>query len=202
MNRKVRAFHLILTTYGFWLPNDLCGSWSDFVRAWELYWFGGFVMKVSTRHSLARDPHDRARRKRAKEHLAREPVSFTGLQAKLIGDAFAGYAKRSQVVIHACAILPEHIHLVIGRHRRLTIEQIANQLKGAATRMIQTYDLHPFADQPYRDGSFPTPWARKWWKCFLWDEPEIVRASDYANDNPEKDGLPRQEWSFVTPFVA
>ena len=33
----VLAYHLIFTAYGFWLPNDPRGSWSDFVRAWELF---------------------------------------------------------------------------------------------------------------------------------------------------------------------
>ena len=34
---RVLAYHLILTNYGFWLPNDPRGSWSEFVRAWELH---------------------------------------------------------------------------------------------------------------------------------------------------------------------
>ena len=32
----VRWYHLIISAYGFWLPNDPRGSWSDFVGAWEL----------------------------------------------------------------------------------------------------------------------------------------------------------------------
>ena len=55
---KVLAYHLVFTSYGFWLPNDPRGSWSDFVRSWELYWYGG-ATKVTTRASLARREHDR-----------------------------------------------------------------------------------------------------------------------------------------------
>ena len=33
----VRAYHAVFTAYGFWLPNDPRGSWSDFVRSWELF---------------------------------------------------------------------------------------------------------------------------------------------------------------------
>jgi len=29
----VIGFHVILTAYGFWLPNDPRGSWSEFVGA-------------------------------------------------------------------------------------------------------------------------------------------------------------------------
>ncbi len=31
------AYHSIFCAYGFWLPNDPRGSWSDFVGAWELF---------------------------------------------------------------------------------------------------------------------------------------------------------------------
>ena len=31
------AYHVIFGMYGFWLPNDPRGSWSDFVAAWELF---------------------------------------------------------------------------------------------------------------------------------------------------------------------
>ena len=36
----ILGYHLIITAYGFWLPNDPRGSWSDFVGAWELLRFG------------------------------------------------------------------------------------------------------------------------------------------------------------------
>lgn len=29
----VEWYHLIMTAYGFWLPNDPRGSWSEFVGA-------------------------------------------------------------------------------------------------------------------------------------------------------------------------
>jgi hypothetical protein len=36
----IHAYHVILGTYGFWLPNDPRGSWSDFVGSWDLARFG------------------------------------------------------------------------------------------------------------------------------------------------------------------
>lgn len=53
----ILASHVIFGTYGFWLPNDPRGSWSDFVGSWELARFGR-ATKVTTRRSLAREPHD------------------------------------------------------------------------------------------------------------------------------------------------
>ena len=56
------AAHIILTTYGFWLPNDPRGSWSDFVAAWELLKYGK-ATKVTTRNSVAHVPHDQQLRR-------------------------------------------------------------------------------------------------------------------------------------------
>jgi hypothetical protein len=53
----VRAYHAIITAYGFWLPNDPRGSWSDYVRQWELLVWGE-ATKVTTRRSVAGRPHD------------------------------------------------------------------------------------------------------------------------------------------------
>ena len=48
----ILAFHFILSAYGFWLPNDPRGSWSEIVRNFELLRFGP-ATKVSTTRSLA-----------------------------------------------------------------------------------------------------------------------------------------------------
>ena len=34
------GYHVIFGVYGFWLPNDPRGSWSEFVASWELARFG------------------------------------------------------------------------------------------------------------------------------------------------------------------
>jgi REP element-mobilizing transposase RayT len=193
----VRAYHLILTTYGFWLPNDPRGSWSDFVRAWELLAFGP-ATKVTTKRSLARDPHDYRSRIEAKKHLARKDVWLDGVQARAIGRGFAKYVEKSGVIIRACSILPRHAHLVVERHR-YPIEQIANLLKGAASRQLIEEEIHPFADEPYRDGTFPTLWSRGQWNVFLGDGEDIALAIKYVVENPLKDGKPAQHWSFVQP---
>jgi REP element-mobilizing transposase RayT len=197
----VLAYHLIMTAYGFWLPNDPRGSWSDFVRAWELFLFGGPATRTNERRSLARDRHDIAKRLDAKRHLAREAVHFTGLQARAIARGFANYAQRSGLIIYACSILPEHVHMVIAR-RTCRIEQVANLLKGAATRQLLDEGLHPFQDQPYADGRIPTPWARKQWSVFLSTDAQILRAIRYVRMNPVKEGMKEQSWKLLMPFIV
>ncbi len=195
----VIAYHLILANYGFWLPNDQRGSWSEFVRSWEIFLAGGRATKVTTRRSVADRPHDARRREAAKAALVRPPVVFTGLQARALGMGFARFAAGSKCSILACSILPRHTHLVLDRPPYM-VEQAANLLKGAATSELLRQQLHPFADSPYADGRLPTPWARKQWACFLNTDLDVRRAIEYVERNPLKEGLKKQRWSFVIPF--
>jgi REP element-mobilizing transposase RayT len=194
----VLASHVIFGVYGFWLPNDPRGSWSDFVGAWELFRFGP-ATRVETRVSLARRPHDRAARQAAKEALKYPAVHLTGVQARAVGRGFAASARKGGVTVLACAILPEHVHLVVARHR-VKVEWIVNQMKGAATRQLLAEDLHPFDTWRQPDGRVPMCWAAKLWKVYLDSEEAIARAVAYVEANPLKEGKPRQKWSFVTPF--
>ena len=196
----VQAYHLIFCAYGFWLPNDPRGSWSDFVGAWELLRFGT-ATKTDTRRSVAGVAHDRVVRQAAKRELKHPPVHFTGRQAQSIGRGFASFAQRSGVNVLACSILPEHVHMVVSRHR-FRAEQIANLLKGAATRQLSSDRLHPFdSSQPTND-RLPNMWARGQWKVFLNSEADISRAVRYVQDNPLKEGKQRQRWGFVRTVAA
>lgn len=192
------AAHLILTAYGFWLPNDPRGSWSAFVRAWELRRFGE-ATTVHTRRSVAGKRHDAALRREAKLALARRPVVFNGEQARTIALAFGGRAEGSGYPIYACAVMPEHVHLVIGTPRT-GVEKAAELLKGAATAAMIREGLHPFEDVFYRNGRRPTPWARKCWKVYLYERADVERAVRYVEENPVKEGKRRQKWSFVESF--
>ena len=127
----VLAYHAIITAYGFWLPNDPRGAWSEFVRCWEIAKFGK-ATKVSTHRSVAAASHDCQQRLRAKESLRYPAVSFTGLQAQSVGNGFRRAIAESGYTVCACAILSEHAHLVILRHKH-RIEQVIAHLKGRAT---------------------------------------------------------------------
>ena len=194
----IRAYHAIITTYGFWLPNDPRGSWSDWVRRWELLPHGE-ATKVNTRRSVAARPHDYRKRQEAKKALQYPPVLFTGKQALAVGVGFKRAITESQYVVHTCSILPEHVHLVVARHKHRG-EQIVGHLKGRATQQLTAEGIHPLSDYRQRDGTVPSPWARKSWTVFLHTDDEIRRAIRYVEQNPVKDGKPKQQWSFVVPF--
>jgi REP element-mobilizing transposase RayT len=194
----ILGYHIIFGAYGFWLPNDPRGSWSDFVGAWELYRYGP-ATKTTEARSLAHQPHDVAARLAAKQALKYPPVQFTGTQARAVGRGFAAYAKKSGLVIRACAVLPEHVHLVIDRFR-LKAEQVAIQLKGGATQRLLEEGLHPFGHIRRRNGRPPKCWARGEWIVYLETDEDVWRASRYVEENPPKEDKPRQEWRFVTPL--
>ena len=194
----VLAYHLILSAYGFWLPNDQRGSWSEFVRAYELTAFGP-ATKTNTRRSVAGRRIDATRRGAMRTALVRQPVLFDGRQARAIAIGFADYVGRSMVPVHSCAIMPDHVHLVIGRFR-LSIERICEQLKGAATARLNREDRHPFVNQPYRNDRLSTPWARKGWWVYLDSDTDVRRSIRYVNENPVRAGLRPQQWSFVAPY--
>jgi len=196
---RIRAYHAIITAYGFWLPNDPRGSWSDWIRRWELLRFGK-ATKVETRRSVARRPHDQQARMEAKRALRYPPVSFSGKQALAIGIGFKRAIEESGYVVHACSILPEHAHLVFARHKHRA-EQIVGHLKGRATQQLSLEGVHPLAAYRQPDGAIPSPWACKGWSVFLHTDDRIREPIEYVQKNPFKEGKPKQRWSFVVPFV-
>ena len=199
MPRPVIAYHVILCNYGFWLPNDPRGSWSSFVRAPNIRRHGP-ATKVDTRTSIARRPHDSRQREQAKASLVRPAVVFTGLQARAVARGFAARVARSGYSVYACAILPDHSHLVIARHH-YKIEQVVRALRQEATARLLAESLHPFASERLPSGRLPSVWCQSFWNVFLFTAADIERSIAYVRQNPPEAGLPAQSWPFVTAYA-
>ncbi len=191
----ILAYHIIFGTYGFWLPNDPRGSWSTFVASWDLFQYGT-ATKVANRRSHAHDPHDRRFRMAAKSALLHEPVKLSGAQALSVGNGFARAVRASEYSILACSILPEHVHLVVARHR-YDVEQVVRRLKQFAGKQLAEDGLHPFENELARRGALPAVFARGCWKCFIDNEKYVDSAIGYVQANPLKEGKKRQAWKFV-----
>jgi REP element-mobilizing transposase RayT len=194
----ILAYHAIFSAYGFWLPNDPRGSWSDFVGSWELYRFGA-ATKTDVRRSVAAQPHDRALREAAKQALKYPAVHFDGRQALAVAHGFATAINEHGYRVFACSILPEHVHLVVARSDR-PVERIVAHLKAKASSQLNAEHLHPLGSFAGRRGIPPTPWAAKCWKCFLDDDADMARAIQYVEQNPVKEHKRQQAWSFITPW--
>ena len=147
---------------------------------------------------MAARAHDHELRLAAKRALRRPAVQLTGLQARAVGRGFARYFADSGVAVWGCAILPDHVHLVIGR-ASIDVEQVVVQLKGAATESLRNEELHPFAAAVSVGKRPPKCFARSGWNVFL-EPDDVLRAIRYVQQNPLKEGKPAQHWKFVTVY--
>lgn len=125
----IHGYHVIIPHYGFWLPNDPRGSWSSFVACWELARFGKTTRHLEQRTLSQLSPYEIAKRDAMRKSLLYPPVTLTGLQALSVALGFQAQASKSSYAIWACAILPEHTHLVIARHNGRCILTAMSKLK-------------------------------------------------------------------------
>jgi REP element-mobilizing transposase RayT len=195
---KVIGFHIIICNYGFWLPNDQRGSGSDYVRSKDLLKYGPANPNVENR-SVAGNPFDPEIRRLARSELLYPHVELNGQQALSVAVGFRNEITSYGGAIHALTILPNHTHLVVPS-LRYDVSRFAGRLKGAATRQLKADGLHPLANSRDKKGEIPSPWARLPWVVYLFTEEDMNRSIRYVEDNPLKDGKPRQHWNFVTPW--
>jgi REP element-mobilizing transposase RayT len=196
----ILGHHVVFSTYGFWLPNDPRGSGSAYVGSLRIYPYGN-ATKTDSPRSVAAKPHDRVERMSAKDALKYPPVRFDSRQIAIVAAAFDEYRQRSGLIVWACAIMPDHVHLVLKKSSA-RVEQIVNLLKGAATKRLMSEHIHPLAGYADEGRRCPSPWGKGCWKKFLNTSDDVLRAIRYVQANPLKDGRPRQNWKFVTPFDA
>lgn len=181
------------------IPNDPRGSWSDYVRCNELDAFGP-ATKTTERRSLAHDAHDRDRRLAATKALKYGEVRFNGQQALAVSQGFAKAATESNYRLYACAIMPNHVHVVVVRTASRHIERIVGHLKARGTQELVAQKIHPLQDHRRADGFLPTCWVQHGWNVYLNTHAQIIRAIEYVNDNPPRGGFKRQKWHFVTQY--
>jgi REP element-mobilizing transposase RayT len=194
----VIASHAVFAAYGFWPPNDQRGSWSDHVWAEHLKPFGE-PNKVSTRKSLAHVRHDRAVNSAIREAMKYPPVQFNGEQRLAIVEGIAEVVSLLKVRLYACAVLPDHVHIVPARHSE-SVESLIGFFKRAATRRLTARGIHPMRNEIRKDGAAVTPWVRGGWKRFLNVEADIPGACDYVWTNFARSGIPAELYPFVVPF--
>ena len=181
---EIIAYHVTFGTYGFWLPNDPRGSFSKEVRAQNLRKFGP-ATKVDHRQSVAHVEHDRRLRQLAQTALRRPAVVFSDQQIMSVAAGFAQQISKSGYQVFACAILPQHTHLVLAVHR-YRIEQVVRLLRQSATLQLLRTGLHPFSEQRSAAGFLPSVWEQDFWKTFLYTYDEVLQAIEYVTGNPEK----------------
>jgi REP element-mobilizing transposase RayT len=176
------AYHAIFTTYGTWLPNDPRGSYSKKIYNEQLQLLG----KIKYGRQNPQPAHKELLKfwTTAASNLRRPPIFLNENSCLIVAHAFGKVVKRLDLKIPACAIMNNHVHILILRSK-YRIEYLVNQLKGAATRDLKMKK---------------TPWTRGCWKVFINDTESLLAAIKYIQSNPTCAGLAPQHWDFISPL--
>jgi REP element-mobilizing transposase RayT len=184
----VIAYHLIWTNYGTWLPNDPRGSGSKVASTSVIAELGDVHLgrkKLQPVRGKIREFYKSA------EPLLRFPVMrFDAEQRSVIAEAFGDTIRTHQYTCYACAIMPDHAHLVIRKHKHDAEAMIDNLQSESKTLLIER-------------GAVPNEhpvWTKGGWKVFLDTPEEVWPRIRYVEGNPMKEGLPKQSWPFVVPY--
>jgi len=178
--------HFIWTAYGAWLSNDPRGGGSHSIRTDILAELGELHYgrkTIQPAGQVVREFYDQAA-----DLLKHPTLSFDQHQRELIGKAFATAIEEQRYTCYACAIMPDHVHAVIRKHKDTAEEMIDNLKAASRNRLIQT-GLRAVTHPTWTDGSG--------WKVFLDHPDEVRRTIRYVEQNPTKERLPAQSWPFV-----
>jgi REP element-mobilizing transposase RayT len=188
MRPIVIAYHLIWTAYGWWLPNDPRGSTSRFIAFDPIIELGELHYGRKRLQPASADIRDFY--ERAKEALTHELLVFDNSAIASIADAFSDVIQHERYTCYACAIMPDHVHLVIRKHKHHAEQMIANLQEESRSRL---------RTQKLRTLEHPV-WGGPGWKVFLDHPDEIRRTIRYVENNPVKARRSSQRWSFVSDY--
>ena len=185
----VIAHHLIWTAYGWWLPNDPRGSGSETIRSDVLADLGELHKgrkRVQPTGREIREFYEKA------APLLKHPLlTFDEAARAEIAAAFGQEIAIQGYTCWACAVMPDHAHVLIRKHKHLAEQMAENLMRASRTRLIET---------GHRERTHPTWIAGDGWKVFL-DHPDDVRRTvRYIEQNPAKMRLPAQKWPFVKEY--
>ena len=185
----VTAYHLVWVAYGWWLPNDPRGSMSRAIRNDLIAELGRLHYGRKRLQPASRDI--RTFYNEASTLLKHPLLPFDGAAVEQVARAFAGRDRPGALhLCYACAIMPDHVHVLIRKHKHLAEEMIANLQRESHLRLREAGS---------RDMDRPV-WGGPGWKVFLDHPDDIRRTIPYVNDNPPKMRLPRQAWPFVREY--
>ena len=185
----VIAYHLIWTAYGWWLPNDPRGSGSKLVASDIIADLGKLHYgrkRAQPAGTVVREFYDLA------ATILKFPLlTFDEDSRNLIGEAFAQAIDTHHYTCYACAIMPDHVHILIRKHKH-SAEEMGKIFKDCSRLRLSSAG--------HRDGNHPTWTGGNGWSVFLDHPLEIRRTIPYIEQNPVKIGLPKQLWSFVKQY--
>jgi len=184
----VIAYHLIWTAYGTWLPNDQRGSSSKRICRSEIASLGQLHYGRRTLQPAGWEIRDFY--KKAPSVLKHALLTFSPDHRRIIGASFAESVETRKYTCYACAIMPDHVHMLIRKHRDTAERMIAN-LQQDSRDALRSSGARP-PDHPV--------WGGPGWNVFQDNPDAIGRTIPYIESNPDKMGMPKQHRPFVRPY--
>jgi REP element-mobilizing transposase RayT len=185
----VAGYHLIWTVYGYWLPNDPRGSTSEEIRVEPIEALGEIHYgrkPVQPSSKEIREFHQQA------QDILKHPVlTFNDDEIEIVGRTIGEIIAEQQYTCYACAVMPDHVHLLIRRHRDKAEEMIALFQVRTRTALIATEKRTPI---------HPVWTAGPGWKTFINSRRQFEAEIVYIRQNPRKIGRAEQEWDFVKRY--
>jgi len=186
--RIIIGHHLILHAYGQWLPNDPRGSGSEELREEKLADLG----PIHHGRKVVQPPRRELKEfyRQAEPMLDFPTVWFDDAKRQAIGESFGRVVRSRRYTVWGCAILDNHAHVCIRRHR----DDAARMWSALAGESSESLRL--FADV----GDDHPVWSHRPYKVFLYTPDDVRRVVSYIEANPAKERLAGQSWSFVKPY--
>ena len=116
------AYHLIWTAYGWWLPNDPRGSMSRTVESDILTELGELHYGRKQVQPSSAEIHEFY--SKATSSLKHPLLELGPRDRDAVACAFAEAISENRYTCYACAIMPDHAHLMIRKHRHKAEEMI------------------------------------------------------------------------------
>ena len=186
-NPLVIAHHLIWTVYGWWLPNDPRGSGSHTIDSAVLADLG----EIHYGRKKVQPVGDMVRKfyAQAEDKLNHSLRVLTPTDIALVAAACEEVMTQRRYTCYACAIRPDHVHVLIRKHRD-SAEMMLEEIKTLSRKRLEDagWSGHPV-------------WAGGGgWKVFLDHPQEVQRIIGYIQRNPLKAHLFAQNWPFVVTY--
>jgi hypothetical protein len=187
-SRVIIAHHLIFYAYGQWLPNDPRGSGSSEIREPKLEDLG----EIHFGRKRIQPPRQEIRSfyRDAEPRLDFPTIWFDDAKRQAILEGFSRVVEENRYTVWGCAILRNHAHVCVRRHRDDGRSIWARFTQGARNALRGCADIPD--DHPV--------WGNRPYAVFLYTPEDVRRVVSYIAGNPAKDGLAPQSWSFVKPY--
>jgi REP element-mobilizing transposase RayT len=184
----VIAYHLMWTAYGYWFPNDPRGSMSKSIACDVIAELGEVHYgrkKVQPAASVIKDF-----RKQSQEALKFSLHSFSQQEFSILVEGLSLAISEQKYTCYACAIMPDHVHILIRKHKHKAEEMLENLQQNSRSQLHAHWQRS--LDHPI--------WGGHGWTVYLDTPTDIRRTIRYIEENPVKWRFPRQTWPFVTEY--